>query len=651
MSIERIEQIETHVRERVERAFAEAGAGGAAVVIQKPPRPELGDLAVPCFPLAKVLRQPPPKIAADLAASLEPDGVIAEARGEGGFLNLRLDTAMMARVTVTQALTEAGEGGFGSGHAPAELHFVVEYSSPNTNKPLHLGHVRNNVIGLSVCRILAHAGHRVTPVCLVNDRGVHICQTMLAYQRWAAGRDPLAEGIKGDRFVGDLYVEFNRRFDDEYRAWLESGEGEARFQAWRADRAVKKKGGAGAPEDGGELRRAFASAFKDEYFNTLSELGRAARDLLRRWEAGDEEVRALWQKMNAWVYEGFKQTYRRLGVAFDTIDYESETYELGRQVVERGLERGLFRRLDDGAVVCDYDKLGVKGGQTGYKVLLRGDGTTVYTTQDLGTALARHDELGFDRQIYVVGDEQKHHFRVLFALLGLVRPELADACFHLAYGMVNLPEGKMKSRQGTVVDADDLMDEMARLATIELKTRSESGRAHSVDAEDRAEIARRAEAIGQGALKFFLLSFNAASTMTFDPARSIDFLGRTGPYCLNAYARTRQVMAKAGGEPALDPEVLGALSTDRELGVVRALGAMPAELKRAAETLDPSKVADAAYEVAKAFNQFYTDKEGHPIVACPDPALRTARLLLTAAVGEAIKQGLELLGIEVLEEM
>ncbi len=642
MTIDRIEALERHVRGRLVEALAGLGVAEATLALQSPPSPELGDFALPCFPFAKALRKGPAQIAEELARRLEPDGVVAGASADRGFLNVRLAPAALARAALGQALAEGPR--FAAGGAEPGLHYVVEYSSPNTNKPLHLGHVRNNVLGLSVCRILEHAGHRVTAFCLVNDRGVHICKTMIAYERWGGGRDPIAEGLKGDHHVGDLYVEFSRRFDDEYRRWLESEAGRARFEAWKAGR--RRAEGAAEPtlED-------FARAHEDQYFNTESELGGATRELLLLWEAGDAEVRGLWSRMNGWVDEGFDATYRRLGVRFDLVQRESETYLLGREVVEKGLAAGLFHRLEDGAVVCDYDRLGVKGSQTPHKVLLRADGTTVYTTQDLGTALARHDLLRFDRQVYVVGDEQKHHFRVLFALLGLVRPELAEACHHLAYGMVNLPEGKMKSREGKVVDADDLMDQMAELAAAELRSRSESGRAHSVGGEDSAEIARRAEAIAQAAIKFHLLAFAAPSTMTFDPARSIDFLGKTGPYCMNAYARTRSILARAGGAAEPDPEALAALGTDREMAVVRAIAAMPAELRRAGATLDPSKVVDATFEVARAFNQLYTDKEGHPVVGCEDPRLRRARLLLVQSVSAALATGLSLLGIEALEEM
>lgn len=667
MAIERIEQIETHLTEKLRAAFTELGAADAPVILQRPPKPEMGDFAVPCFALAKTLRQPPPKIAEALVEKLEPDQLLQSAASEGGFLNLRLDPGGLASVTLSQVLGESAAGdpiqGFGHGHATEKHRYLVEFSSPNTNKPLHLGHVRNNTIGLSICRMLAHAGHDVHSVSLVNDRGIHICKTMLAHQKWNADKTPETAERKGDHFVGDLYVEFDRRLRDEFASWFVSEDGLERFEAWletfkaglkkqaeKAQKQKKKKKSKKAKREKTPCER-FSSAIEDEYFNKISPLGAETHELLRKWEAEDPEVRAHWKKMNEWVFAGFEQTYSRMGVKFDTVDFESNTYLLGRSVVEKGLEAGHFHRLDDGAVVCDYEKLGIKPGQSPYKVLLRGDGTTVYTTQDLGTALSRHDEIGFERMVYVVGDEQKHHFNVLFRLLGLVEPELANACFHLAYGMVNLTDGKMKSREGNVVDADNLFDELAALAEAELRTRSQTGRAHAVDGDDAEEIVRRAEVIAQGAVKFFLLSFNAASTMTFDSKRSIDFLGRTGPYCLNAYARTRQVLGKAGGEPELEPARLAKLVSEREQAVVRALMSMPAELSRAVDGLDPSKVVDATYEVARAFNQLYTDKDGHPIIDCQDGELRAARLHLTQAVGKALRTGLYLLGIEVLEVM
>ena len=374
MSIEKIEQIEAHVKQRLEALFAEIGAENAPVVLQRPPKPEMGDLAVPCFPLAKSLRKAPPQIAASLAEKLTPDDVISEAEAQGGFLNIRFDPAMVAGVTIGQVFEETGEGakGFGSDSTPEKRRYLVEYSSPNTNKPLHLGHVRNNAIGLSVCKILEHVGHDVTAVCLVNDRGVHICQTLLAYRHWGEGRNPEDLKIKGDHYVGSLYVQFGLRFDREYEAWLESDEGQARFRAWQEARAAKKQKAPKKKEKEGDidLRKVFKSAFSDEYFNTVSALGGEARELLRQWEAGDEEVRTLWQKMNQWVYDGFDATYRRMGVSFDKMYYESETYKLGREVVEDGLSKDLFHRLDDGAVVCDYERLDIKGGQTPHKFFI-----------------------------------------------------------------------------------------------------------------------------------------------------------------------------------------------------------------------------------------------------------------------------------------
>ena len=653
---DRIAQIEAHVAARVKEAFETVGAADASVVLQRPPRAEMGEFAVPCFPLAAVLRQSPAAIAAQVANAIAPSEMIAGADADGGFVNLRLSTEPLARTVVGDALDSADQLlGFASGYAAERHRFLLEFSSPNTNKPLHLGHVRNNVLGLAVSRMLSHAGHDVHTVSLVNDRGVHICKTMLAYMLWADGGTPESKGAKGDHFIGDLYVLFSSRFASEYEEWLQTANGVAQFEQWRtektkrlSERKEKKKGKAKAPD---LSRKAFAKSFEDTYFNKLSELGGQTRDLLRRWEDEDEEVRALWAKMNQWVLDGFEVTYQRMGVQFDSVDYESNTYLHGRAVVETGLADGHFHRLDDGAFVCNYEALGIGSVKTPHKILLRGDGTTVYTTQDLGTALTRHQQIGFDRLVYVVADEQKHHFKVLFALLGLLEPELADVCHHLAYGMVNLPEGRMKSREGTVVDADDLFDEMAALAANELRARAKGGRAHAVRDDDDVEIVRRAEVIAQAAIKFYLLGVTAESGMTFDPKKSIDFLGRTGPYCLNAYARTRQLLAKADASATRDREPLARLVSDRERAVVRALMLMPPEFARALDSFDPSKVALATYEVARAFNQLYTDKDNHPIVSCDDPELRAARLSMVGAVGIAIRTGLYVLGIEVLEQM
>lgn len=643
--VEHIAAIEAHVAHRVASAFEALAAAGAMVVLQRPPRPEMGDYAVACFPLAKILRRSPAQIAEQVAAAIAPDELVVEAYGEGGFLNLRLDSGRLARVVIGEVLSNEAPALDSDGHR-----FFVEYSSPNTNKPLHLGHVRNNVLGLAVCRMLRRAGHTVHSVSLVNDRGVHICKTMLAYQKWADGATPSGAGVKGDHFVGDLYVSFAKHFGEEYETWLASPNGHERYQSWRASLEARDAGKSEKAK-ADVSQRAFEKSFEDTYFNELSALGRETRELLRRWEDADGEVRDLWQQMNQWVFNGFEATYERMGVRFDSVDYESETYLRGRAVVEQELADGHFHRLDDGAVVCDYDKLGIGSVKTPHKVLLRGDGTTVYMTQDLGTALARHETLGFDRLVYVVADEQRHHFNVLFALLGLLRPELADACHHLSYGMVNLPEGRMKSREGTVVEADDVFDEMASLATAELRKRAAGGRAHAARGDDDDEIERRAEVIGQAAIKFYLLSVNADSSMTFDPSKSIDFLGRTGPYCLNAYARTRQLLAKAGGRPKDDTAVLERLVSEREQTVVRALWTMPSEFARAVASFDPSKIALATYEIARAFNQLYTDKDGHPIVGCNDPDLRAARLAMVDAVGSAIRSGLYVLGIDVLEQM
>ncbi len=638
MNVTSINGLLEHLRARVSAVLQELGVDDRPA-LTAPPDTEFGDLGLACFPLAQKLRKAPQKIAEDVAQRLHPDDVLASARPVQGYVNLTFSTSALARVVLGEAL-ERGDSFAGAGVA-APRRFVVEYSAPNTNKPLHLGHVRNNVLGLSVTRLLRHVGHDVVAVNLINDRGVHICKSMLAYERWGDGATPQSAGKKGDFLVGHFYVEFERRFSAEYQAWLQTPAAADEREAWLRTAAGRKSK---------DPAKDFASDFRDEYFNRLSPLGAEAREMLRRWEGEDPGVRALWRRMNGWVYDGFNATYNRMGVAFDKVYYESETYRFGKEIVEDGLREGLFRRLADGAVVCDYARLGIDATEGAYKVLLRADGTSVYTTQDLGTAIRRHDEFGFERMVYVVGDEQRHHFTVLFALLALLRPQLRDACFHLAYGMVNLPEGKMKSREGKVVDADTLMDEMAALAREELQQRADAGRAHA-EALDEREIALRAERIAQAAIKFHLLSFAAASTIRFDPRKSIDFLGKTGPYCLNAYARTRSLLRRAGGEPALSDAAATALTTERERAVLKALFAFPARLQAAADGLDPVKLSDATFDVARAFNQMYTDKEGHPIEKCADTDLRTGRLLLALAVGHALRVGLRLLGIEPLEEM
>ena len=641
-AISSISELEQHLRRRIEALLSARGVDQVAVELEPPPNPELGDYGFPCFPLAKVLRKAPAAIAAQLAEGLEPDALVERAHAVGPYLNLVLRRQEWLRVVIGQVLTQRNR--FGAAQADPPRRWMIEYSSPNTNKPLHLGHLRNNLLGASLARIVSHYGHRVVQVNLVNDRGVHICKSMLAYKLWTAGETPETAGKKGDRFVGDLYVMFERRLAEEYREWLTSAAAEQRFAEWAQQQV--KAGERGAKRKPEATREAFAGSYKDAYFNAESDLGGQVRQMLRQWEAGDPQVLALWRKLNEWVFQGFEVSYRRMGVSFDEVQRESETYKLGKALVEEGVSAGVLSHRDDGAVVCDLSQVGLSG----QKVLLRADGTSVYMTQDLGTAKERFDRHRLDRLIYVVGDEQNYHFEVLFKVLGLLRPGLSERCFHLSYGMIRLPEGRMKSREGTVVDADNLMDEVCELARGETQSRADEGKAHT-EGIDQDELARRAEHIGMAALKYLLLRYSPRTSFEYNPRECIDFLGQTGPYCLFNFARTRSLLRKAGGEPPWDVALLAHLGTAQELQLVRFLAEFPSTIHRAVEGLDPSRIAVYAFELCKRFAFIFTDKENHPIVTCEDSSVRAARLLLVSAISETLRVALGLLGIEVLEEM
>lgn len=630
-----------HLRARVEQALAGAGAEGAEVELAPPPDPRMGDFGFPCFRLARVLRKAPPLIAQQIAAAIEPDEIIAEAIAQKAYVNLRLRPAALSAIVLREVLSTGRR--FGSDQVEPE-HWMIEYSAPNTNKPLHLGHVRNNLLGASLAQLLGFYGHRVTRINLINDRGVHICKSMLAYQLWGDGATPESLGVKGDQLVGDFYVRFDRELGEEYRAWQTSDRARQLLAAWLDSPASKAAREASGDEE--QLAAQFFAQYADSYFNEHSELGARVRRMLVDWERGDEQVRALWRQLNEWVLAGFEASYARMGVGFEHVQYESETYKLGKEIVEEGLQKGVLERRADGAVICDLERVGMKGE----KVLLRGDGTSVYMTQDLGTAVDRFARFDIERLVYVVGDEQIYHFDVLFRVLGLIRPGLSERCLHLPYGMIRLPEGKMKSREGTVVDADDLMNEMHRLARAETLARAQEGKAHTENIAE-PELELRAERIGMAALKYYLLKFSPRKSFEYDPKASIDFLGQTGPYCLFNYARTRSLLRRSGGEPRYSNEAAARLSTEQELALVRQLLAWPEVVARAAKALDPSRITEYVFELCKGFAYIFTDKTHHPIATCDDDQLRQARLLLAAAVGNVIAAALGVLGIDVLEEM
>ena len=609
-----VEQLQRLTSEAIAQQYA-VDVPAADVVVRPTRSDQAGDYTVVTFGLAKALRDTPAAIAGEIGAALVSGaGEVAATETVKGFLNVTLADAYWRDA----ALAAAGDEGFGLG-APTGRRTMVEYSSPNTNKPLHLGHVRNILLGASTARILEAAGHEVVRVQIVNDRGIAICKSMLAWQRFGAGATPESTGRKGDHLVGDYYVRFETAFRAEYAAWQATEAGRERLAALDVKRG----------EDP-------AKAFRNTYFNEVSELGAAAREMLVAWEAGDPEVRALWARMNAWVYAGHNATYERLGAAFDKLYYESDTYLLGREMVERGLDAGTFFRKDDGSVWVD-----LTDARLDEKIVLRSDGTSVYVTQDLGTAHLRYEDFGVDAMIYVVADEQNYHFQVLFETLRRLGEPYADRLSHLSYGMIDLTTGRMKGREGTIVDADDLMDEVVGEARASAEARAEAQGEDLVDA---------AEQVGLAAIKYYILRVGPRKRMTFDPKESVDLQGNTGPYIQYSYVRARGVSAKAAadgegaGGDAREYAELG--PAEREL--VKHLLTLPEVVAAAAEELDPSLVAAYAYSLAKGYHRFWHD---HSVLSAESPEARAFRVALSGAVAKTLRTAMDLLGIDLPERM
>lgn len=595
----------------------QADGSSQEVTLQSTRREFEGEFTVVTFPLTRLARKKPDEIAEELGAYLkEKVEEIADYNVIKGFLNL-----VIADVYWRDFLLDAPvKEGYGNSPANGES-VVVEFSSPNTNKPLHLGHVRNILLGWSSAQMLSAAGYDVKKVQIINDRGIAICKSMLAWQRFGEGATPATAGTKPDHFVGDFYVLFEQKFQAEYKAWQETAEGQGVFAKLGKEKQT--------PE-------AFFKGYAKKYFNDYSELGAAAKDMLLQWEAGDAETRALWEKMNGWVYEGFEETYQKLGVSFDKLYYESNTYVLGKDMVDLGLDKGVFQKREDGSVFAD-----LTDAKLSEKTLMRADGTSIYITQDLGTARLRYDDFGAKRMIYTVADEQNHHFATLFELLKRLEEPYANGLYHLSYGMVDLPSGRMKSREGTVVDADDLMKEViheARLMSQERAATSE------LSQEEQDEIIRQ---IGMSALKFHIIKVGPQKRMTFDPKESVDMQGQTGPYVQNAYVRTRAVWRKAGNpDVSLAKNYTGLAPAEREL--VNQLYAFPGLVKTAAESYDPSLIAMFCYDLAKSLHKFWHD---HSILSAESPEAIAFRLQLCKAVGNTLQKGMGLLGIEVPERM
>ena len=575
---------------------------GWQIVPEQCPPGMTGDITVNCFRFARFFKSAPDAVAEKTAELLLTDPDVRNVERIKAFVNITLRPEALFRDTVGNVRALLDEGRL---DPEARKRILIEYSAPNTNKPQHLGHVRNNTIGMSVCQLLARVGHDVIPVNLINDRGIHICKSMLAYQRFGNGDTPEKSGVKGDHFVGNYYV----RYNIELKKQLE------------ALRSAK-------PE--------LADKSDDELF-LETEIGAAAQEMLRKWENSDPDTVALWKRMNSWVIAGFDATYARMGVKFRKTYLESQTYLLGKDNVRKGLEDGVFARREDGAVIADLGKLGAK-------VLLRKDGTSVYITQDIGTTLLKHREFEPEGMVWVVGDEQILHFQMLFTILKKMGCSWADNLHHLSYGMVNLPTGKMKSREGTVVDADDLFDEMHALARAAALERVPEGSEPPADLETRSEI------IGMGALKFMLLKFNPKTTMMFDPQASLKFEGDTGPYVQYVCARINSIARKAAERGMAGNAEADWSRTDSEEERALAVTAAryPEVLKAAAEKMDCSAVVSYLLELAKAFNRFYREK---PVLNAEDPAVVSARLRLCFAIRDILADGLKTLTIGVPEAM
>lgn len=557
-----------------------------------------GDLTVVVFPFTRFSKKSPEETGKQLGEYLkEHIDEIRDYNVVKGFLNIEISSAYWLGI-----LNEAAEDPrYGYRHGRSGHSYMIEYSSPNTNKPLHLGHIRNNLLGWSVSEIQKANGHEVRMVNLVNDRGIHICKSMIAWKKFANGATPASTGMKGDHFVGDYYV----RFDKEYKA---------------------------------EIRQLMEEGMEEEEAKKRAPILLEAQEMLRKWEAGEEETVKLWRTMNDWVLKGFDETYRLMGVGFDKVYFESQTYKKGRDLVLKGLAEGVLYRKETGSVWADLAADGLD-----QKLLLRDDGTSVYMTQDIGTAYERFNEFDMDEMIYVVGNEQNYHFQVLSLICGKLGFEWAGKIRHLSYGMVELPEGKMKSREGTVVDADDLMQEMIRTAR---ETSQELGKLEGYSEAEAEEVYRK---VALGALKYFILKVDPKKTMMFNPKESIDFNGNTGPFIQYTYARIQSILRKAAGNRMkVEQTDIHLEISDKEQDLIKWIAKLPAVVKEAGETYSPALLANYSYELAKEFNQFYHD---FSILKEEDGALRNFRLLLAKECGEAVKNAMGMLGIEMPERM
>ena len=606
-----IETIISEAARQAVKALYGQDVTGKMVQLQKTRSEFEGNLTLVVFPFTKMAHKSPEQTGEEIGDYLVANcEAVDKYNVVKGFLNLSVGNG--AWLQLLKAMDEDEHFGLKSAGEDAPL-VMIEYSSPNTNKPLHLGHVRNNLLGWSLAQIMAANGNRVVKTNIVNDRGIHICKSMLAWQKWGNGETPESSGKKGDHLIGDYYVAFDKHYREE-------------------------------------VKELVAQGMDEEKAKQEAPLIKEAHDMLVKWEQGDKEVRDLWEKMNGWVYAGFDETYKKMGVSFDKIYYESQTYLRGKAKVEEGLEKGLFFRKDDGSVWADLTDAGLD-----QKLLLRSDGTSVYMTQDIGTAEMRFEDYPIDKMIYVVGNEQNYHFQVLSLLLDRLGFRWGKDLVHFSYGMVELPNGKMKSREGTVVDADDLMQLMVDDA---YQVAQEAGKNADMTEDEKCEVAR---IVGMGALKYFILKVDARKNMLFNPEESIDFNGNTGPFIQYTHARIRSILRRSSGvqecrssdnTPATElmsvTPVTSELLNSKEVELIQKMSEFPAAVEQAGKDYSPSGVANYCYELTKLFNQFYHD---YSILNEPDEQKRQVRLVLARNVAKIIKSGMSLLGIEVPERM
>jgi len=585
--------IKQNIQSKITEIIAQLyGIEGVKLEVQKNKTEFEGDFTIVIFPLVKQAKKSPDVIGNELGEEVKNQiDFVENFNVVKGFLNLKIKDQLFA-----EQLSEISNDF--DNITPKNQTVMVEYSSPNTNKPLHLGHIRNNLLGFSVAEILKADGYNVIKSQIINDRGIHICKSMLAWEKFGNGETPESTGLKGDKLVGNYYVEFDKLYKSEIKAMVADG----------IDEETAKKQAPSIIE---------------------------AQEMLLKWEQNDPEVRKLWKMMNEWVYAGFNQTYSRLGVNFDQVQYESNTYILGKDLIQKGLQDGILYKKEDGSVWCDLTDEGLD-----QKLLLRSDGTSVYMTQDLGTAVERFKDNDIQKLIYTVGNEQDYHFQVLFKILKKLGYEWADQLYHLSYGMVELPEGKMKSREGTVVDADDLVQEMYQTAK---EKSQELGKLENLSDEEKE---RSYETVGLGALKYFILKVDPKKKMLFNPAESIDFNGNTGPFIQYTYARIQSLLAKADYSAKEDLRTY--LPNENEKDLIMLLSESKDVVSKAAESLSPALVANYVYELVKAYNSFY---QNNPILNQDDEQAKQFRLQLSDLAGKTIKKSLSMLGINVVNRM